>query len=343
MAMQVNETAPPKHPHLNYLDGIRGFSAIYVVMYHIYHELTNYQNLHIGPSRLIFLFQKLFGWGGHDCVTIFICLSGFSLAIPLAKARYRNLSNSNQFKNFMIRRALRIAPPYYVSILLIVIAALLFPGLSIPTQTSWNNALPILDARSILYHVTFLHALDPNQIFKISPQFWSIGTEAQLYFWLPLILVPIACRKSILWGVAASLVACLIIIPIKSVESACLHYVFTFSLGALAADLIFNQSKRDKPNDRLAMAVLIIFLAGCLVVAQSTNNIWAFRDMIISPVIAIGLYFLARDLNPGPAIKRIRHILSSRIMMFLGKISYSLYLVHYVYSAFCTLSLYQMV
>ncbi|MEI7987172.1 MAG: hypothetical protein WCI55_16235, partial [Armatimonadota bacterium] len=74
----TNERSP--RAHLSYLDGIRGLSALYVMMYHIYHELTNYQSQHIGPSRLIFVIQKLFGWGGHDCVTVFICLSGFSLA-----------------------------------------------------------------------------------------------------------------------------------------------------------------------------------------------------------------------------------------------------------------------
>ena len=41
MAIQVTETAPSKYPHLNYLDGIRGFSALYVVLHHVSTELNN--------------------------------------------------------------------------------------------------------------------------------------------------------------------------------------------------------------------------------------------------------------------------------------------------------------
>ncbi|MEI8281197.1 MAG: acyltransferase [Armatimonadota bacterium] len=324
------EAEPQPRLHLNFLDGIRGLSALYVVMYHIYHELTGYQHSHLGPSRLIFAMEKLFGWGGHDCVTVFICLSGFSLAIPLAKASYQNLANRVEMKNYFIRRFLRIAPPYFVAIALIVGLALVFPGLSVPTQTPWNNALPILDARSILFHLTFIQALDPSQVFKISPQFWSIGTEAQLYLWLPLVIVPLAVKRSISWAMGAALLACLVVVQIKNFESACLHYVLTFTAGALAAHQVFSKPKGRERWKLPQIALGVGLFVGALTVAFLRHNSWAVRDIALTPMLGFGLYWLAKDNNPSGIVQAIRAFLGCRPVAFLGRISYSLYLVHYV-------------
>ncbi len=324
------EAMPQPRLHLNFLDGIRGLSAFYVVMYHIYHELTGYQHSHLGPSRLIFAMEKLFGWGGHDCVTVFICLSGFSLAIPLAKANYQNLAKTIEMKNYFIRRFLRIAPPYFVSIALIVGLALAFPILSHPTDTSWNNALPILDARSILFHITFIQALDPSQVFKISPQFWSIGTEAQLYIWLPFVIVPLALKRSISWALGAALLACLVVVQIKSIESACLHYVLTFTVGALAAHQVFSKPEGRERWKLPQIAIGVGLFVGTLAVAFLRHNSWAVRDIALTPFLGFGLYWLAKDHNPSGVIQAIRAFLGSRVIAFLGRISYSLYLVHYV-------------
>lgn len=334
MAIQVTETAPSKHPHLNYLDGIRGFSALYVVLHHVSTELNNYQNLHLGPARLMLLMSKLFSWGGHDCVTIFICLSGFSLTIPLAKSGYQTLLVPGNLRNYFIRRALRIAPPYFFAIAGVLLLAAIYPGISIQTPTNWSFALPILDLRTVLYHIFFVHALDPSQVYRLSPQFWSIGTEAQLYFWLPIVIVPFAVKKSFLWGIIASLIACLILIPIKQFDRACLHYVFTFSLGALAADQIFNPQRKGRGYPIGIVSLAVGLYVGSVILAKSTGSIWGTRDLLLSPIMAFGIFALARDTTLSRAIERIRNILSSRPMMFLGKISYSLYLVHYVIIGF---------
>jgi peptidoglycan/LPS O-acetylase OafA/YrhL len=331
---QEPATSQPNKHHLNYLDGIRGICALYVVFHHVSTQLNYYQAMHQGPARLMLLMQKLFSWGGHDCVTIFICLSGFSLTIPLAKGGYDVLNNFGNLRNYFIRRALRIAPPYFCAIIGILLLAAVYPRLSIQTPTNWSFALPILDLQTVLYHLTFVHALDPNHVYRLSPQFWSIGTEAQLYVWLPLVLVPFALRKSILWGVVASLVACLILIPIKQFDRACLHYVFTFSLGALAADQIFNPLRKGvRVSMGVAALALGLFIVN-VVLAKSTGSIWGTRDLVLSPVIALGIYLLVKDATPSNVVKRIQALLSTRVMAFLGKISYSLYLVHYVVIGF---------
>jgi peptidoglycan/LPS O-acetylase OafA/YrhL len=276
------------------------------------------------------IMQRLFAWGGHDCVTVFICLSGFSLTMSLAKSEYRTFLNPGNLKNYFIRRFLRIAPPYYCAILGILVLAAVFPSLSVQTPTNWSFALPILSFQSVVYHLFFVHALDPSQVFKISPQFWSIGTEFQLYAWLPFVLVPLAMRKSMMWGLFVATVAALIFVSIKSFDRACLHFVLTFSLGAFAADQIYNPQSKDKPINAIALACLAGFVAAVAIFGKVQNSFWAPRDLILSPLMAFGLYCLVKGKGPTKLYERVRKALSSSVMVFLGKISYSLYLVHYV-------------
>lgn len=304
--------------------------AFYVVMFHAYNQVLAYQAAHVGPSRLMYLYQNLFGWGGHDCVTVFICISGFSLTIPLAKGGYAALSSQGAMRNYFIRRFLRIAPPYYVAIAAVVLLAIFYPGLSAATGTPWNNAFPILDARSIFAHLLFVHSLDPTLISLISSSFWSIGTEAQLYFWLPLVLVPIAIRKSMAWGVIASLVLSLMLIPIKAFDLACLNYVFTFSVGAFVADQIFNPKAKEQRPGVAIVAIATLLIVANIVIALSTKSHWAARDSIFTPVLGLCLYILAKGGVAGFIVSSIRRLLSRKVMAYLGKISYSLYLVHYV-------------
>ena len=101
---------------LSVLEGVRGLCAFYVMMHHICLEMTPYRGSHSPFEFLITGMWWLFGWGGHDCVTVFICLSGLSLAIPFAKKAYAITDGRSEIKNYFVRRFLRIAPPYFATV-----------------------------------------------------------------------------------------------------------------------------------------------------------------------------------------------------------------------------------
>jgi peptidoglycan/LPS O-acetylase OafA/YrhL len=67
----------PAVPHLQFLDGLRGLAALYVVIHHS--SQASYVGL-VFPKQLFFL-----GWG-RAAVTTFIAISGYCLALPVVRA-----------------------------------------------------------------------------------------------------------------------------------------------------------------------------------------------------------------------------------------------------------------
>ena len=74
---------PESRLRLEYLDGLRGLAALYVVIHHAYLQSTNSEDrffLRTPLNRALHFLDY-----GHFAVAIFIVLSGYCLMIPLAK------------------------------------------------------------------------------------------------------------------------------------------------------------------------------------------------------------------------------------------------------------------
>src|SRR5258708_40112679 len=95
----------------DYLDGLRGAAALYVVLYHVYLELA----LSGEWNRLPAFVRYSAGWLQfcHVSVGVFIVLSGFCLMLPVARSSDRQLPGG--LGQYFVRRARRILPPYYAA------------------------------------------------------------------------------------------------------------------------------------------------------------------------------------------------------------------------------------
>ena len=89
------------------LDSLRGIAALMVVLHHFGPKPSNLPE---------FVFWKVFLPDGAFGVDLFFVLSGFLITGVLLEARENNqrLSNGGIIKNFVIRRALRLFPIYYL-------------------------------------------------------------------------------------------------------------------------------------------------------------------------------------------------------------------------------------
>src|SRR5688572_17524714 len=91
------------------MDGLRGIAIIFVMALHIFNRANEFTH---HPVLYFISDLTIIGWIGVD---IFFVLSGFLITSILLNAREKE----HYFKNFYIRRTLRIIPLYYATMLVV--------------------------------------------------------------------------------------------------------------------------------------------------------------------------------------------------------------------------------
>lgn len=156
--------------HLLFLDGLRGLAAIFVLFHHMWLQLWP-QTYHLLPNGRMLFATGWLGYG-HFGVTVFIVLSGFSLALSAAK---REGPTHIDNKSFFVRRARRILPPYYFALLVSCLLALTV--ISKATRTHWDVSLPVT-LPGFLSHLLMMQ--DLFYVSQINHTFWSVALEWKL-------------------------------------------------------------------------------------------------------------------------------------------------------------------
>jgi peptidoglycan/LPS O-acetylase OafA/YrhL len=148
------------------LDGVRGLAVSMVIISHLMF-LSNYN------ENFLWKFLKN-GWMGVD---LFFVLSGYLITSILIASK----SKKNYFRNFIIRRTLRIFPLYY-AVLIIVLICLFF----------YQNG----NFQNLVWYFTYTSnigmAINDNWLhvggnLELS-HFWSLAVEEQFYLFWPLII-----------------------------------------------------------------------------------------------------------------------------------------------------------
>ena len=218
--------------HVNYLDGIRGLAALYVLLEHV--QLTGLGLIGADkPSAAAasplqhfarLLNSSVLGFG-HAAVDIFIVLSGYCLMLPVVHSFDHDLRGG--IGGFFKRRAIRILPPYYAALmiaLLVTISSGMFHQVS-----DWN----------LIAHLLLIHSLTPRWVFGISAPLWSVAVEWQIYFVFALLLLPVWRRTSNAIFLTFALVLGLLPIYLMpthwNLECSCSWYIGLFALGMVAA------------------------------------------------------------------------------------------------------------
>lgn len=161
------------------LDGIRFIAALLVVLHHAQFFKGRY-----GLGSLDFLHQAL--ETGRTGVNLFFVLSGFLISYLLMEENEK--SGTINFKNFYIRRMLRIWPLYLAyGISLTLLAPFVFTKLGFPALTDMGTILTNL-LFLLLFAVNFQLAFFPYNtgILEIT---WSVCVEEQFYLLWPLVLL----------------------------------------------------------------------------------------------------------------------------------------------------------
>ena len=350
---------PALRLRLDYLDGLRGLAALYVVLHHAYYGLTAEAALPGLANRLTYWLYL-----GRSAVDIFIVLSGYCLMLPIVRAGADTLTAG--VGTFLKRRARRILPPYYAALVLCLAAIYFVPALHDLSRLNvlWNTTLPAWTPGVLVSHLLLIHNFDPAWHSKIDYPMWSVATEWQIYFLFPLLLLP--ARR--LLGLGASVAVAfavgfgLLAFFFNRFSGVSPHFLGLFALGMAAADINFSPKPRlaalreRLPWGGLALAFLLV-----LCVLSLRHSAWplfvAVKDVLVGASTACLLVsctrFLTRrhaantpasDLSTDdlPAAVRsplVLRVLESRAAVTLGTFSYSLYLVHAPVLAVCQAAL----
>lgn len=328
---------------LDFLDGLRGLAALYVVFNHVW--ITQRLNWNTRtdtghevdpglPHRLGHALQLL--KYGHYAVVVFIVLSGFCLMLPLVRSSDGALKG--WFLGYLKRRSLRILPPYYAALGLSLLLILLVPGLHRYDNCWWSISLPALTTGTIVSHLLLVHNLNSHWMLKINAPMWSVAVEWQIYFIFPLLLLPVWKRFG---SAAAVAVGFALGMALEEGLHQRLHeaspwFIGSFALGMAAASVCFSRRKSEVVlRERAPWGVLSLVCAlGIAVVVRRQG--WAYGqtwpiDIGISLCAALFLVYCTRLAAAQPLQKRSwwLRLLEARGSQHLGTFSYSLYLTHF--------------
>jgi len=300
---------------LEFLDSLRGLAAITVVLSHFvlaYRLDLLSKFLNYSPVHIIY--------DGFAAVTFFFVLSGYVLTLSLDKSEKFSLIK------FYLKRVFRIMPAYWATLVLSVIA-LLYIGSknTIPASSDWINDFwhKPLPVRGLLNQAFF--GL-PGSNAELVPQNWSLKVEMMFSFLIPFLYM-IYKRSSILTVIIFNLVLYFVFnIPV---------FLFHFSFGMILAlyqeNIVtwFNKMRSVSKYVVIALIVLLYTYRYTVpmyyyYVTRRYSDILSNSDLIWM-ITGVGASLL---LIYALSSERVQYFLNLRMLTFIGKISYAIYLVH---------------
>ncbi|MES2546141.1 MAG: acyltransferase [Pseudomonadota bacterium] len=307
--MTISNLASPainqnKSGRLLFLDGLRGIAILLVVFFHAFADSWN----EILPYQFLYSEVLIFKFGNYG-VQLFFIISGFVISMTLETCA--------GFWGFMYRRWIRLFPAMLIASLIILISAPLF--------TARPYGQPSL--MDILPGITFIEPELYRWVFGYNQQliegvFWTLFVEMKFYILAGILYFTIGSRKMIVVLILMFLSSIVFefanpYLPAELADqlNTIIHYLNYRHYGWFAAGALFYQYYRSKNKHYWLAAVLLGLLAArCL---------GGFMSISMLAASLIVLIFAGSMFSPF-----LQNILSNRVLLFFGFISYPLYLIH---------------
>jgi peptidoglycan/LPS O-acetylase OafA/YrhL len=305
---QIGGAHGAKSHRFHLLDGLRGFAAILVVLYHMPPYL---QRWFACPNAFL-------------AVDFFFCLSGFIIAYSYEHRILRGMS----FGNFCLSRLIRLYPLYFLGSLLGLISVCVLAFGS--GRSHRFSDLLVAAALSLLVLPNLGSAWSNHSVFPLNGPAWSLFFElfANLIFWFA-----IRFRWDNRWVLLLGTTTCFIVLSLstsplsdagaftQSFPSGFVRVGFSFCMGLITFKA-YKSRRQSFLTGRFAAGAafaVIVLLGGMLltrgkIVEQHATQL--FLIAVVSPlVVYIG------SLIKIPAV-------AGPICSFFGDFSYPLYILH---------------
>lgn len=318
---------------LHQLDSLRGLAALTVMIGHFIvvfpiMEMFTYNFQGNDTVNLLKYTPLHFFWAAHEAVIFFFLLSGFVLSLPFFRGKVH-------YGSYLVKRICRIYIPYIIIVVFAIFMKYFtyqgsISSLSNTINSIWNTPFTF---SNLLGHLFLIGEFDYHSYDAV---IWSLVHEMRISILFPIIMFFIVKRG---W-VFNSLVA--LVLPILYLQlekifpsniptnyNSTLHFISFFIIGALLAKYRIQLTNFFTVQSKvLKISVLII---GILFYTYS----WWFypgktdwHSMVLNDwMISIGAaLFIILSLSSQSLSK----VLLLKPISFLGKVSYSLYLIHII-------------
>ncbi len=317
-----------RRPHLQYLDGFRGLAALYIVFYH--------------GAAVLFAKSQFFGFhyakqvlerGAPLGVAVFIVLSGYCLMLPVTWAGAGEIPGGTWA--YIKRRAKRILPAYYAALACSILLIAFVPAFGQFRGDWWDHALPALHWDNIVAHALLIHSLSGTRwATHINGPMWSVAVEWHIYFAFPFLLLPLVRRFGVvsMAFVAYALgIALYLLVGLQWERS---WYLGLFAMGAAGAAIGFTDEARLRQFRKLpwgwvSAASWIVAIALWLGGDRCSYPAFVY-DFFTGIATTATLIYCTRQITDGHASARkpLVRLFGCRAAVWVGAVSYSLYLTH---------------
>ena len=320
------------------LDSLRGLAACTVVAHHF---------LLISPQTNLLVYGGYRGkyglinalvyspihilWAGPQAVILFFVLSGFVLSLPFFSDK------KICYFSFLIKRICRIYIPYTAAVTAAIVAAIYCSRHGIHELSGWFNLVwtaPI-SWQLVLDHYLFLGSFDNKQF---DPVIWSLVQEMRISIIFPLLMIFvlkfdwkfILVSAIILYYIVGYQIDPLIAEKLHMQSSDLLHtpcFIGIFLVGALIAK---RRSMIRQFYQSLPRLGRYLILATGIVLYTYKWIITGINNIYIDPINHDAIVCVGASIIVISALSsfRLSHFLQKKPFLFLGKISYSIYLFH---------------
>ena len=318
--MTANPEISRKSPISYYpaLDGLRGVAILLVVLHH----------------NFDFIPYLSYGWIGVD---LFFVLSGFLITEILLGTR----EQKGFLKNFYVRRALRILPLYY---LIVILFFLIVPFCAkLAPQWSYYSAHPVFVWTNTQNWLYIVHKMSASYL--LLNHFWSLSLEEQFYLFWPVLILLMKSKKLLIGFLFVLLLAGIALRFWAWRTGGTEYWVFQLqektridglALGCILALWRSGNFRRFTKNVvGFFIVILIVHLsvfAFTRIYQQSTPHFSFLGYTTIAACFSLLLLFA---LDSKSRLKTL--LLENRWMIWIGKISYGLYVYHWIILALARL------
>ena len=313
-----------KSKYLPSIDSLRALAVLAVIIYHV--------DVNYLP-------------GGFLGVDLFFVLSGYLISSLIIK-EYKKTGSVNLY-NFYIRRARRLLPAVYFMITVGLVVMVLFNEVLL--RKSHLDAIFGYIYSSNWWYI--FHKLDYFDSFGAQSPFkhlWSLAIEEQFYMIFPLLFLLVNRKKKskdgtyklnknflyvVLGLIIVSLIAHILLFDINNISR--IYFgtdtrAFSLLVGVVGAILYPMERLHAKvtlQQNMIYSAVSLLSISTLITVMIYTSeyNTWLYRGGFLL-VAVLGLIVI---ISSGKQHTLMSRLLSFKLVVFIGKISYSLYLWHF--------------